>query len=108
MYTSTRPRCTHSSNERTNEQINKQTNTPSQDTPFSALALAEICQRAGVPDGCVNVVPCGRERAQEVGLVLTTHPTVKKFSFTGSTMVGKVFLALARTSAHIYARTLPL
>jgi succinate-semialdehyde dehydrogenase / glutarate-semialdehyde dehydrogenase len=60
---------------------------PPQETPLSALALAELAERAGVPAGVFNVIPSRRSSA--VGLELTQHPAVRKFSFTGSTEVGK-------------------
>ncbi len=64
---------------------------PSEETPLSALALAELAHRAGIPRGVLNVVTS--TNAAEVGRVLTTHPLVKKFSFTGSTPVGKLLMA---------------
>jgi succinate-semialdehyde dehydrogenase/glutarate-semialdehyde dehydrogenase len=64
---------------------------PSEETPLSALALAVLAERAGVPAGVFNVVPS--TRAHEVGLELTQNPRVKKFSFTGSTAVGKTLMA---------------
>jgi len=63
---------------------------PSELTPLSALALACLAEKAGIPPGVFNVVPS--VKAQEVGEVLTTHKTVKKVSFTGSTAVGKLLL----------------
>ncbi|MGI9169105.1 MAG: NAD-dependent succinate-semialdehyde dehydrogenase [Caulobacteraceae bacterium] len=63
---------------------------PAQETPLSALALAELARRAGIPAGVFNVVPSTRSRA--VGLELTQHPAVRKFSFTGSTEVGKTLM----------------
>ncbi|MBX7117510.1 MAG: aldehyde dehydrogenase family protein, partial [Gemmatimonadaceae bacterium] len=60
---------------------------PAAETPLSALALAVLAERAGVPAGVFNVLPT--TGAQEVGEVLTQHPLVRKFSFTGSTAVGK-------------------
>ncbi|KAF7657001.1 hypothetical protein LDENG_00033380 [Lucifuga dentata] len=64
---------------------------PAEDTPLSALALAE----AGIPPGVFNVVPCSRERTPSVGEILCTDPLVAKISFTGSTATGKVLLKLA-------------
>jgi succinate-semialdehyde dehydrogenase/glutarate-semialdehyde dehydrogenase len=64
---------------------------PAEDTPLSALALAELAQRAGLPAGVFNVVPSSQPAA--VGKVLTGHPAVRKFSFTGSTEVGKHLMA---------------
>ncbi len=65
---------------------------PAEDTPLSALALAELAERAGVPPGVFNVVTCPREHAAEVGLELTLNPGIRKISFTGSTPVGKVLM----------------
>lgn len=59
---------------------------PSELTPLSALALAELARRAGVPDGVLSVVV---GEAASIGEVLTSHPDVRKFTFTGSTQVGK-------------------
>ncbi|MHB0917933.1 MAG: NAD-dependent succinate-semialdehyde dehydrogenase [Thiobacillus sp.] len=63
---------------------------PASQTPFTALALAELAQRAGLPPGVLNVVT---GEAEIIGRVLTTHPLVRKVSFTGSTAVGKQLLA---------------
>ena len=63
---------------------------PSELTPFSALALAWLASRAGVPAGVLNVVT-GEPAA--IGEVLTTDPRVRKFTFTGSTRVGKLLAA---------------
>ncbi|KAM7421643.1 hypothetical protein PAMA_015681 [Pampus argenteus] len=68
---------------------------PAEDTPLSALALAELAEQAGIPAGVFNVVPCSRERTPSVGEVLCTDPLVAKISFTGSTATGKVLLRLA-------------
>ena len=64
---------------------------PPRETPLSALALAELAERAGLPPGVFNVVPT--TRAREVGFELTQNPLVRKFSFTGSTEVGKQLMA---------------
>jgi succinate-semialdehyde dehydrogenase/glutarate-semialdehyde dehydrogenase len=63
---------------------------PAPQTPFSALALAELGQRAGLPAGVLNVVTGD---AQSIGGELTGDPRVRKLSFTGSTAVGKTLLA---------------
>ena len=63
---------------------------PAQQTPLSALALAELAEQAGIPAGVFNVV-AGSD-AKAIGAVLTQHPKVAKFSFTGSTAVGKQLL----------------
>jgi len=60
---------------------------PASLTPLSALALAELAQQAGIPDGVFNVVVGTDSRA--IGEVLTTHADIAKFTFTGSTHVGK-------------------
>ncbi|PKS08203.1 hypothetical protein jhhlp_005479 [Lomentospora prolificans] len=61
------------------------------ETPLTALALAELADRAGVPAGAVNIITT-LENTAAVGRVLTTHPIVKKISFTGSTGVGKLLM----------------
>ena len=63
---------------------------PASETPLSALALAELAQRAGIPAGVVNVVT-GDARA--IGGELTRNPVVRKLSFTGSTGIGKLLMA---------------
>ncbi|WP_210418769.1 NAD-dependent succinate-semialdehyde dehydrogenase [Aliikangiella coralliicola] len=63
---------------------------PSELTPLSALALAQLSSDAGIPAGVFNVVV--GSNAQPIGEILTTHPKVAKFSFTGSTFVGKKLL----------------
>ncbi|XP_056331007.1 succinate-semialdehyde dehydrogenase, mitochondrial isoform X1 [Danio aesculapii] len=68
---------------------------PAEDTPLSALALAELSVQAGIPAGVFNVVPCSREKTPAVGEVLCTDPLVAKISFTGSTATGKVLLGHA-------------
>ena len=69
---------------------------PAEDTPLSALALAELAERAGIPPGVFNVVPAS-EPAQ-VGAELTSNPAVKKISFTGSTEVGKLLMEQAAST----------
>ena len=63
---------------------------PAEDTPLTALALAELARRAGFPDGVVNVVTASH--GAEVGGELTANPIVRKLSFTGSTQVGKLLM----------------
>ena len=63
---------------------------PASQTPFSALALAELAERAGIPKGVFNVVTGS---AGDIGSELTSNPIVKKLSFTGSTEVGKLLMA---------------
>lgn len=62
---------------------------PSELTPFTALALAELAQRAGLPPGVMNVVV---GRPDGIGGELTSNPTVRKLSFTGSTRVGALLM----------------
>lgn len=64
---------------------------PSENTPLSALALAEIYTEAGLPDGLFNVV----QGFGEVGAALVTHPEVAKVSLTGSVPTGRKVLAEA-------------
>ena len=61
------------------------------ETPFTSLALAELAHRAGIPKGVVNVVTALANTA-EVGEALTSSPTVRKVSFTGSTGIGKLLM----------------
>jgi len=62
---------------------------PSELTPYSALALAELGKRAGFPAGVLNIVT---GRPQAIGGELTANPIVRKLTFTGSTHVGKLLL----------------
>ncbi|KAF8581839.1 succinate-semialdehyde dehydrogenase [Ramaria rubella] len=62
---------------------------PSSATPYSALAIAELARRAGVPDGVLNVITT-QEHVREVGRELCENKTVKKITFTGSTLVAKL------------------
>ena len=57
-------------------------------TPLSALALAELADRAGIPAGVINIV-CGMD-APAMGHEMTTNDTVRKVTFTGSTEVGRI------------------
>jgi len=59
---------------------------PASQTPFSALALAELGERAGIPAGVLSVITGS---AAEIGGEMTSNPTVRKLSFTGSTEIGK-------------------
>ena len=72
---------------------------PATQTPYSALALAELAARAGIPAGVLNVVT---GPAREVGGVLTGDARVRKLSFTGSTEIGKLLMAqCARTMKKV-------
>jgi succinate-semialdehyde dehydrogenase/glutarate-semialdehyde dehydrogenase len=63
---------------------------PALETPLSALALAELASRAGLPAGVFNVVT---GHAEAIGRALTSNPLVRKLSFTGSTGVGRKLMA---------------
>jgi succinate-semialdehyde dehydrogenase / glutarate-semialdehyde dehydrogenase len=63
---------------------------PASMTPYSALALCELAERAGIPKGVISVVTGG---AGAIGKELTSNPLVRKFTFTGSTEVGKQLMA---------------
>jgi succinate-semialdehyde dehydrogenase/glutarate-semialdehyde dehydrogenase len=63
---------------------------PSELTPFSAIFMAQLAERAGVPKGVFNVIT---GPAAEIGAELTGHPAVRKLSFTGSTETGKLLMA---------------
>ncbi|MEK1939509.1 MAG: NADP-dependent succinate-semialdehyde dehydrogenase [Pseudomonas sp.] len=63
---------------------------PASQTPYSALALAELAQRAGIPNGVFSVVTGS---AGDIGSELTSNPIVRKLSFTGSTEIGRQLMA---------------
>jgi len=65
---------------------------PAEQTPLSALAVAELAQRAGMPAGVLNIVTADSERSVEVGKVLCESPVVRHLSFTGSTEVGRILM----------------
>jgi len=64
---------------------------PASQTPYSALAVAALAERAGVPPGVLNIVT--GTAAAAIGAELTSHPRVRKVTFTGSTGVGKKLMA---------------
>lgn len=68
---------------------------PASETPLSALALVALSEQAGIPKGVVNIVT---GNARDIGTVLTSHPAVKKVSFTGSTQIGKLLMAQCATT----------
>ena len=68
---------------------------PSEETPFSALALAELAERAGLPKGIFSVIT---GHAKEIGGEMTSNPIVRALSFTGSTAVGKLLMAQCATT----------
>ncbi|XP_011495705.1 PREDICTED: succinate-semialdehyde dehydrogenase, mitochondrial [Ceratosolen solmsi marchali] len=63
---------------------------PSEDTPLTALAIAQLAEEAGFPAGAINVVTTSLENSIGVGQELCTNPKVRVLSFTGSTAVGKI------------------
>ncbi|MEQ8666932.1 MAG: NADP-dependent succinate-semialdehyde dehydrogenase [Rhodospirillales bacterium] len=63
---------------------------PASETPYSALALAVLAERAGIPKGVFNIVTGS---GSTIGGEMTSNPTVRKLSFTGSTEIGKVLMA---------------
>jgi succinate-semialdehyde dehydrogenase/glutarate-semialdehyde dehydrogenase len=65
---------------------------PAEQTPLSALALADIAREVGVPAGVIGIVTGAAEDSQLIGEILTTDPRVRKISFTGSTEVGKLLM----------------
>jgi len=68
---------------------------PATQTPFSAFALAELAERAGVPKGVINVLTGS---AKEIGGELTSSPIVRKITFTGSTEVGRTLMQQAAST----------
>lgn len=64
---------------------------PAAETPLSALAMALLAERAGVPKGVFSVVPSSH--AADIGKAFTSNPKVRKLTFTGSTQVGRILLA---------------
>ena len=68
---------------------------PASETPFTALALIRLAERAGIPKGVVNVLT---GKASEIGAVLAEHPLVRAISFTGSTEVGKLLMRQAAST----------
>lgn len=68
---------------------------PAAETPFSALALAELAERAGMPKGVFSVIT---GKAREIGGEMTSNPIVRALSFTGSTEVGKLLMAQCATT----------
>lgn len=74
---------------------------PAESTPLSALALAVLADKAGIPPGVFNVVVGDAAQAPVIGEVLCASPVVRKLSFTGSTEVGRI---LMRQSAHTVKR----
>lgn len=65
---------------------------PAEQTPLSALAVAELAHRAGMPAGVINIVTADSERSIEIGKLLCASPVVRHLSFTGSTPVGRILM----------------
>lgn len=65
---------------------------PAEQTPLSALAMAELAHRAGFPAGVINILTADAERSIEVGNALCASPVVRHLSFTGSTPVGRILM----------------
>ena len=65
---------------------------PAELTPLSALALAELAKRAGIPDGVINIVTADADQSIAIGKTLCASPTVRHLSFTGSTEVGRILM----------------
>jgi succinate-semialdehyde dehydrogenase/glutarate-semialdehyde dehydrogenase len=76
---------------------------PASTTPYSALVLAELAQRAGIPRGVFSVITGG---SREIGAEFTESPVIRKLSFTGSTQVGR--LLMSQSSATIKKLALEL
>lgn len=66
---------------------------PAEQTPLSALALAELAHRAGVPAGVLNILTADADRSIKIGKVLCDSKVVRHLSFTGSTPVGRILMA---------------
>jgi succinate-semialdehyde dehydrogenase/glutarate-semialdehyde dehydrogenase len=66
---------------------------PAEQTPLSALALAELSRQAGIPAGVVNVITGDAAQSVAIGKVLCDSPIVRHLSFTGSTEVGRILMA---------------
>jgi acyl-CoA reductase-like NAD-dependent aldehyde dehydrogenase len=66
---------------------------PAEDTPYSALALAQLAAMAGLPPGAINIITCSRTNAPEIGRIMCEHTLIRKISFTGSTLTGKVLIS---------------
>jgi succinate-semialdehyde dehydrogenase/glutarate-semialdehyde dehydrogenase len=66
---------------------------PAEQTPLSALALAELARRAGVPDGVINILTADSANSIEIGKVLCESPVVRHLSFTGSNEVGRILMS---------------
>ena len=66
---------------------------PAEQTPLSALALAELAIRAGIPAGVMNIVTADADQSVAIGKTLCASPIVRHLSFTGSTEVGRILMS---------------
>jgi succinate-semialdehyde dehydrogenase/glutarate-semialdehyde dehydrogenase len=66
---------------------------PAEQTPLSALAIAQLALEAGLPEGVLQIVTGSAEDAPAIGGEMTSNPAVRKLGFTGSTEVGKLLMA---------------
>jgi acyl-CoA reductase-like NAD-dependent aldehyde dehydrogenase len=66
---------------------------PSEETPLSALAIAELAHEAGIPPGVLNIVTCSRNSVESVSHTLLKDQRISKLAFTGSTVIGKKLMA---------------
>ncbi len=71
---------------------------PAEQTPLTALAAAELAQRAGMPPGVLNMLTSDAEGSVAIGKVLCASDTVRHLSFTGSTEVGRILMAQSAPS----------
>ncbi|MDP4740650.1 MAG: NAD-dependent succinate-semialdehyde dehydrogenase, partial [Burkholderiaceae bacterium] len=71
---------------------------PAEQTPLSALAVAELAQRAGIPAGVLQVITADAENSIAIGKVFCGSETVRHLSFTGSTEVGRILMAQSAPS----------
>jgi len=65
---------------------------PAEQTPLSALAVAELAQRAGMPAGVLNLLPADGTNSIDIGAVLCSSDVIRHLSFTGSTEVGRILM----------------
>jgi len=65
---------------------------PAEQTPLSALALAELAEQAGIPPGVLNILTADSDQSIAIGKVLCDSPVVRKLTFTGSTQVGRILM----------------
>ncbi|KAI5893611.1 succinic semialdehyde dehydrogenase [Schizophyllum commune H4-8] len=70
---------------------------PAHETPFSALALGELANRAGIPDGVINIVTT-QSNVSDVGKLMCESPAVRKVTFTGSTNVAKLLYGMSAST----------